>query len=62
MAVEVVDNRIRAWVDGRLILDHVDTSRPGGALRGGYLGFRNFRATTAWYDDVRVFLKSQRNQ
>lgn len=57
IVVAVVGNRVTYEVDGRTIIQHTDAPRAAAPLRGGYLAFRNFAVTAAWYDNVRVWLK-----
>jgi hypothetical protein len=42
-------------VDGKTIIDHVDTTREQAPLAGGYFGLRNFVPTEAQYDNLRVY-------
>jgi len=53
--LRVVGNRISLAVDGKQMFDIVDSERAGKPLRGGYFGFRNFKPTRAWYDNLRVY-------
>ena len=46
--------KIRVEVNGKTIFDFVDKSRKQSPLKGGYFGFRNFKATEAQYDNLRV--------
>lgn len=53
--IEVIDNRIKVQVDGQTIIDHKDTPREERPLKGGFLGLRNFRGTTVWYRDLKIY-------
>ena len=53
--VTVIGNRLTLDVDGKRIFDFVDQLRAGEPFRGGYFGFRNFRPTPAWYDNIKVY-------
>lgn len=55
VTVQSVGERITVHVDDQLIIDHIDTDRTQRPLRGGHLGFRNFRPTTVWYDNLRIY-------
>jgi len=55
VTVTVVGHRIVVEVDGATLLDFEDKPRAPQPLAGGYFGFRNFRPTTTWYSQVRVY-------
>ncbi len=47
---------IRLWVDGRLVIDWIDTGQIGGDPHGdGYLGFRQMQWTHFRYRNLRVW-------
>ena len=54
-ALTVTGARIVLEVDGATVLDVVDEHRKANPLRGGYFGFRNFRPSRAWYDNLRAY-------
>jgi uncharacterized repeat protein (TIGR01451 family) len=51
LKVEVRGNRIRAWLDGTLTIDYVDTEEP---FLTGTVGFKTYKADTASYDNIVV--------
>ena len=53
--VRVIGARIIVYVNGKKHIDAVDKARVKKPLDGGYFGFRDFRPTKAWYDNVRVY-------
>ena len=53
--VRVIGARTIVYVDGKKHIDVVDKGRVKDPLRGGFFAFRNFRATKAWYDNVKVY-------
>ena len=50
-AVEVESDHIRAWLDGVLYIDYVDTFEP---FLTGTVGFKTFKADTVTFDDLLV--------
>jgi len=53
--IRVVGNRLVGRVNGKRVFDLVDEPRGKNPLRGGYVGFRNFRPTRAWHDNIRIY-------
>ena len=53
--LRIEGNRLTFFVDGKQMFALVDRARAKRVRRGGYFGFRNFRPTRAWYDNVRVY-------
>jgi len=53
-----VGARLTLEVDGRQIFDVVDEQRAANPLKGGFFGFRNFRPTKAWYDNLKVYRRA----
>ncbi|MEJ2211797.1 MAG: DUF1080 domain-containing protein [Anaerolineae bacterium] len=51
LAVEVESDHIRAWLDGVLYIDYVDTFEP---FLTGTVGFKTFKADTVTFDDLLV--------
>jgi hypothetical protein len=50
--------RLTLEVDGRRVFDVVDAARVANPWQGGYFGFRNFKPTKAWYDNLRVYRRA----
>ena len=55
--VTTLGNNVTVEVDGQTIIDFGETQRE--PLRGGYFGFRNFRATSAWYSNIRIYERAE---
>lgn len=53
--LRAVGNRLTLLIDGKQMFDLIDKHRAKRPLRGGCFGFRNFKPTRAWYDNVRVY-------
>jgi uncharacterized repeat protein (TIGR01451 family) len=51
LAVEVVGNRIKVWLDGDLYIDYVDEKEP---FLTGTVGLKTYKADTVSFDDVIV--------
>ena len=51
LTVEVNGNRIKAWLNGDLYIDYVDTKEP---FLTGTIGLKTFKADTVSFDDVIV--------
>jgi uncharacterized repeat protein (TIGR01451 family) len=51
LKVEVRGNRIRAWLNGQLTIDYVDTKEP---FLTGTVGFKTYKAQTVSYDNLVV--------
>jgi len=56
--IRVIGAEVSVRVDGKLLLDITDKARTGKPLRGGFLGFRNFRPTRVWYDNLRIYRRA----
>ncbi len=55
--LRVEGERITLRVDGKKAVSCKDKRMAEAGRRGGYFGFRNFRPSRAWFDNVRVWRK-----
>ena len=55
VCITVLGAHLVVQVDGRTVLDFVDTARAKAPLAGGYFGFRDFVPTEAHYDNLRLY-------